>query len=122
MTQPADRTVVATTRATPRPVYAWDIVLTVVFLLGMLAVGLWGGLQGLLALAFMDTCPPEGCSGGPIYVRWLGGAVLGFVAFAASIILLVLRRRGWWVALVGFVAMTVLWGELLAAQILYALR
>jgi uncharacterized BrkB/YihY/UPF0761 family membrane protein len=85
---------------------AWDIALSIVFLVLAVITALVGAIGQLFVLAFTDYCPGT-CNideaVGAVFVVW---AIIGFVVLASTIItivLLVRRRRAWWVALIGLV-------------------
>lgn len=81
---------------------AWDIVLSVLFLVGILVAYVIGATTTVFAMAFTDYCPP-GCDveGGVNAVFTVGivVAVLDLAAIVFTIVLLATRRRAWWVGL-----------------------
>jgi hypothetical protein len=89
---------------------AWDIALSVVFLVLATLVGIVGAFFAFLGLAFIDYCPP-GCSVDAAVnaqiAAVIGVVVIGIVGLIATIVLLVTRRRAWWVALLTLVLIIV---------------
>jgi uncharacterized BrkB/YihY/UPF0761 family membrane protein len=89
----------------------WDIILSVVFL--VLAVGgaLVGAVSQVFILAFTDYCPQTTChineAVNSVFVTWAVIAVVLLASIVATIVRLIRRRRGWWVALIGAVVVYV---------------
>ena len=104
----------------PRARATWDIVLSIVFLVGNAVVFFGGAFMSVFVMAFTDVCPP-GCDvdAGVNAVFAVAGslAVLGLAATAVTIVLLVRRRRAWWLPLLTGVVTAVGW---LIAFALYA--
>jgi hypothetical protein len=88
----------------------WDIALSVVFLVLATIVGIIGSIFAFISLAFIDYCPP-GCSvDGAVNAQFaavLAVVLIGAVGLIATIVLLVTRRRAWWVALLTLVLILV---------------
>jgi len=84
----------------------WDIALSIVFLVVNAAVFLGGAFFAVFVLAFTDNCPP-GCDipagVDAMYTVGLVITLVGIVATIVTIVLLVTRRRAWWVGLVALV-------------------
>jgi hypothetical protein len=86
----------------------WDIVVSIVLMVVAALTALVGGFLQLFVFAFTDDCPPATChidqATNDIFTTW---AIVGFVFVASivvTIVLLVKRRRGWWVAMIGLLA------------------
>lgn len=86
----------------PRARATWDVALSVIFLIGNVVVFVGGAFMSVFVMAFTDYCPP-GCDidAGVDAVFAVGSAlaVLGLAATAVTIVLLVRRRRAWWLPL-----------------------
>jgi hypothetical protein len=84
----------------------WDIALSVVFLVLATVAGIVGSILAVISLAFIDYCPP-GCSvDGAVNAQFaavLAVVIIGLVGLIATIVLLAMRRRAWWVALLTLV-------------------
>jgi uncharacterized BrkB/YihY/UPF0761 family membrane protein len=99
-----------------RPV--WDIVVTIILLvltIGTLGVSVFADL---FLAAFTDYCPDPchvDAGLGAVQAVWIICAAVALLATVASILLLVFRRRAWWVALVGWVL--VLAGSVIAVAL-----
>ncbi|MEO5534913.1 MAG: hypothetical protein ABIR17_07245 [Pseudolysinimonas sp.] len=85
-----------------RPRKVWDIALSVILLVLTYAAFLIGATFMLLALAFTDKCTPETCNTAlASHSAIIAGALIalvGLVATAVVVVLLVRRFRAWWVA------------------------
>jgi hypothetical protein len=92
---------------------AGDVAASVVLLLLAYGAFLIGAVFALLGLSFLDTCPEGTCSvTAAVDVQFTTGIILAIAALAGTIVtvlLLVFRRRGWWVALVTLATMVVGW-------------
>lgn len=101
----------------------WDVALSVVLIVLADAAFVVGAIFAIFSVAFIDYCP-EGCdSNSAVSVQVAVGAILAFVGLLGTIITIVLivrRRRGWWVALATLLLITVGWivGFLLYASAL----
>lgn len=86
---------------------------SIVLLLFAYGAFLIGAVFALLGLSFLDSCPDETCSvTAAVDVQFTTGIVLALLALAgtiATVLLLVFRRRGWWVALITLATMVVGW-------------
>ena len=102
-----------TTAAPVRTVKAWDIVLTIALILigsGLVAVlVILGALLGVAG----DRCSEFSCSftqiGLGILVAIAAPVVLFLIAIVVSIVMLVKKRRAFWVPLVGIVLAVIGW-------------
>lgn len=99
------------TTAPKRPLRVWDIVLTIVLLLGVAAVTLIASIFGLYLAMAADSCGVRECDTNLIAVGMLVAAVMPWVllglAVIGSIVLLTLRRLAFWVPLVAGVLIIV---------------
>lgn len=97
----------------------WDIVLSIVFLVGTVVAYVIGAATTLFAMAFTDYCPP-GCDVdlgvNSVFGVGIGIAVLDLAAVVLTIVLLATRRRGWWLGLAAGVLTVVGW---IVAFVLY---
>lgn len=87
----------------PRTRAAWDIVLSIVFLVVAMVGALVAAFAQFFIFAFTDYCPPATCHldeavGGVFVVWFLIGAVI-LAAIVLTIVFLVKRRRAWWIGL-----------------------
>jgi hypothetical protein len=97
----------------------WDIAVSVVFLVFALITGVLDAFLQFVMLAFTDDCPPATChidqGTASVSIVWLVMAIVFVLGTVVTIILLVMARRAWWVALIVWV------GEIAGAVIAYAL-
>jgi hypothetical protein len=113
--------------ASPRPVRrrrGWDIALTIVLLVLLLAAAVVASAYGFAIGLAAGACGGGGrlCQAGlrdlgvwmALTTPWLVAAVATFV----GVLLLVIRRRGFWVPLAGVVLMGALW--LIGAVLVWA--
>ncbi|HEX4402383.1 MAG TPA: hypothetical protein VHZ98_13755 [Galbitalea sp.] len=81
----------------------WDLVLTIVLLVGSFVVLLVSAFFDLFAIAFTDYCP-EPCRAGTgiaaVFTVWSCSAILALVGAIVAIVRLTRRRRAWWIALI----------------------
>jgi hypothetical protein len=94
--------------AAPRPVRVWDVVLTIVLVVGSAVLAALASLMGMFLVMASDPCGALTCSSELITLGWLMGMILPWVAFLAStivaIVLMVKRRLSFWVPLAGAAA------------------
>ena len=94
--------------AAPRPVRVWDVVLTIVLVIGSAVLAAAASLMGMFLVMASDPCGARTCSSELITLGWLMGMILPWVAFLAStvvaIVLMVKRRLSFWVPLAGAAA------------------
>ena len=86
-----------------------DVVLSIVLIILSIGAYLTGALIGLLGIAIFGNCPTGTCGGETVTTTGLvllGVLVLGS---AATIGLLVLRFRAWWLAALVLVTIIVAW-------------
>ena len=90
----------------------WDVVLSVLFLIGTVIAYFGGALMSVFLMAFTDYCPP-GCDVDAGVGRVFAvGAVITFcvlAAIAGTVVLQVRRRRSWWVGLAAGILVVGLW-------------
>ena len=90
----------------------WDVALSIALIVLADAAFAVGAVFAVFSVAFIDYCP-EGCdSNSAVSVQVAIGAILAFIGLLGTvltIVLLVRRRRGWWVALATFLLITVGW-------------
>ncbi len=87
----------------------WDVALSIVLIILSIGAYLTGALIGLLGIALFGNCPTGTCGGETVTTTGLvllGVLILGS---AATIGLLVLRLRGWWLAAVMLLGIVVTW-------------
>jgi hypothetical protein len=92
---------------------AGDIALSVVFLVLAWCAVVLGAVLALLSLAFLDYCPDATCSTVGASGAQLGAGMVavlvGLVGTVVTIVLLVARRRGWWLALATWGVVVLVW-------------
>ncbi len=87
----------------------WDVALSIVLIILSIGAYLTGSLIGLLGIAIFGNCPTGTCGGETVTATGLillGVLVLGG---AATIGLLVLRFRAWWLAALVLLTIIVAW-------------
>ncbi|GLI26262.1 hypothetical protein ARHIZOSPH14_05040 [Agromyces rhizosphaerae] len=92
-----------------RPVRVWDLLLSIVLLLLLVGVAITGALVGSLFALNAPSCVNGSCDlfdVGLGIAIW-GPIVVGVLGLAATVILLALRRRAFWVPLVGIALVAV---------------
>jgi hypothetical protein len=89
------------------PVQVWDVVLTIVFLVGLVILTAFASLMGLFLVMASDGCGGRDCSTELITIGWLVGTLLPWVVLIAaaivSIVFMVKRRIAWYIPLLGAV-------------------
>ena len=111
------------TIATPgrRPLIVWDIVVSIVLMLGVAIFAFVIGTMGMFLAMASDGCG-EGCNTGMItagvFVAMFGPAVMAVVAMILAIVLMAKRRISFWIPLAGAGAGVLVWllGFLLATR------
>lgn len=107
-TSGVDRTDVAAP-APKRERRFWDVALSIVLIILSIGAYLTGALIGLLGIAIFGNCPTGTCGGETVTTTGLvllGVLILGG---AATIGLLVLRFRAWWLAAAMLLGIIVTW-------------
>lgn len=87
------------------PVKVWDVVVTIILLVGDAVLAALASLMGMFLVMASDPCGARDCSTELITIGWLMGMALPWVALVATaivaIVLMVKRRLAFWVPLVG---------------------
>jgi hypothetical protein len=87
------------------PVKVWDVVVTIILLVGDGVLAALASLMGMFLVMASDPCGARDCSTELITIGWLMGMALPWVALIAtaivSIVLMVKRRLAFWVPLLG---------------------
>lgn len=90
-----------------------DVAASIVLLVLSYSAFLIGAVFALIGLSFIDDCPSGSCSvNAAVDAQFTTGVVLAIAALVGTIVtilLLVKRRRGWWVALITFATIVVGW-------------
>jgi hypothetical protein len=90
------------------PVAQGDLVVSILAIVLIAVVGVAASAMGLLMLAFLDSCPPDGCSEtGAVASVWTAIMVAFFVGLAGvvvTIVRLVTRKQAWPFAVGTFMA------------------
>jgi hypothetical protein len=79
---------------------AWDIWLTIGLIVITAIVWFVGAFISYLGIAFFGSCNSNGCSGDAIINGGVALMVLGILGILASIVFLIIKRRGWPIALI----------------------
>lgn len=94
----------------------WDIALSIVFMVVAVLALIIGLFLQLFAVAFTDSCPPATCNSdlgiSEVGIVWSVVGIVLLVSIVMTIVFLVIRRRAWWIALIGLAV--VLAGAVLA--------
>jgi hypothetical protein len=97
-----------------RKVAAWDLILTIVLLLLVLLAGGIAGAAGIFLVFLTDSCgsgancvEPQLDNG--YFIATVGVWIPAVLAVIASIIVLVLKRRAFWIPIVGIVLIVATW-------------
>jgi hypothetical protein len=105
-----------------RTVAIWDIILTVILLVIGLGIALIGSFLGFMLVFLSDSCGASTtCDTNQIGLGFTI-ATIGvwppiILAVLLSIVVLVLRRRAFWIPLVAIVLMAAIWGVGLAVTL-----
>ena len=87
----------------------WDVALSIVLIILSIGAYLTGALIGLLGIAIFGNCPTGTCGGETVTTTGLVLLGVTILGSAATIGLLVLRLRGWWLAALMLVSIIVAW-------------
>ncbi|MEO5920233.1 MAG: hypothetical protein ABIQ01_03740 [Pseudolysinimonas sp.] len=87
----------------------WDIALSIVLMLLSIGAYLTGALIGLLGIAVFGNCPTGTCGGETVTTTGLVLLGITILGIAATIFLLWLRLRGWWLAAVLLGTIIIAW-------------
>ena len=116
-TPATDPSVVTTVVVPPRPVRTvavWDLVLTIVFLLGNVGLAIVASFMGVMLVFMSDSCGASTtCDTNQIglgfTVASVGVWIPVVLALIVAVLLLVLRRRAFYVALIGGALVIAIW-------------
>ncbi|WP_243074211.1 DUF6264 family protein [Microbacterium sp. SS28] len=90
-----------------QPVQVWDIVLTIVFLVGLVVLTAFASFAGLFLVMASDSCGARDCSVELITTGWIVGTLLPWVVLIAaaivSIVFMVKRKIAFYIPLLGAV-------------------
>jgi hypothetical protein len=85
----------------------WDVVLTIVFLIGLVVVTAFASFAGVFLVMASDSCGARSCSVELITIGWLVGTLMPWVVLIAaatvSIVFMVKRRIAFYIPLLGAV-------------------
>jgi len=87
----------------------WDVALSIVLIILSIGAYLTGALIGLLGIAIFGNCPTGTCGGETVTTTGLVLLGVTILGSAATIGLLVLRLRGWWLAATMLLGIIVTW-------------
>ncbi len=87
----------------------WDVALSIVLIILSIGAYLTGALFGLLGIALFGNCPTGTCGGETVTTTGLVLLGVTILGGAATIGLLVLRFRAWWLAAVVLGTIIVAW-------------
>ena len=97
-----------------RTVAVWDLVLTIALLLFVLLAAGIAGAAGIFLVLLTDSCgsgancvEPQLDNG--YFIATVGVWIPAVLAIIASIIVLILKRRAFWIPLVGIMLIVVTW-------------
>lgn len=96
------------------PIIVWDLVVTILLLIITAIVDAGITFASLFLVMAADSCSGDACNLDLTTAGWLWAmiapSVVLLIVIIISIVRFVKRRRAWWVALVGLVAMLIVWG------------
>lgn len=96
----------------PRARSVWDVALSILLLILTALIGLFGAVLATVTFATLGTCV-GGCSlDGATSALFLAGTAAVLVVAAGvigTVVALVRRRRGWWVALLTLLGVILVW-------------
>ena len=87
----------------------WDVALSIVLIILSIGAYLTGSVIGLLGIALFGNCPTGTCGGETVTTTGLVLLAVTILGSAATIGLLFLRFRAWWLAAVMLVGIIVTW-------------
>jgi hypothetical protein len=93
----------------------WDVALSIVLIILSIGAYLTGALIGLLGIAIFGNCPTGTCGGETVTTTGLVLLGVTILGGAATIGLLILRFRAWWLA--ALVLLTIIVGWIVAYAI-----
>ncbi|MFH8248906.1 DUF6264 family protein [Microbacterium sp. B2969] len=93
-----------------QPVQVWDVVLTIVFLVGLVVYTAIASFAGLFLIMASDPCGVRDCSTELITAGWLIGTLVPWAVLVAaaivSIVFMVKRKIAFYIPLLGAVGVT----------------
>jgi hypothetical protein len=107
-TSGVDRTDVAAP-APKRERRFWDIALSIALIILSIGAYLTGAVIGILGIALFGNCPTGTCGGERVTTTALVLLAVTVIGSAATIGLLVLRFRAWWLAALMLATIIVAW-------------
>jgi hypothetical protein len=87
----------------------WDVALSIVLIILSVGAYLTGALIGLLGIAIFGNCPTGTCGGETVTTTGLVLLAVTILGSAATIGLLVLRFRAWWLAALTLGVIVIAW-------------
>ncbi|MEU1971174.1 DUF6264 family protein [Microbacterium sp. NPDC019599] len=92
-----------------QPVQLWDVILTIVLLVGLVFVTAFASFAGVFLVMASDSCGAVGeCNSGLIVMGWLVGMLLPWVVLIATVtvavVFMVKRKLAFYLPLIGAVA------------------
>jgi hypothetical protein len=87
----------------------WDIGVTITFIVLTVVAGFAGAFISYLGLAFFGSCNSKGCSGQQLIDGGMVLIVLAALGIVASIVMLIIRRRGWAISLITLGVVVIGW-------------
>lgn len=97
----------ATAARAKRPVRVWDLILTIILVVGAVVLAALASFMGVFLAMASDPCGAVDCNFDLITAGFLLGTIGPWVALAltvaGAVVLLVLRRLAFWVPVVGAV-------------------
>ena len=104
---PSDR---PSARPPRQPVQMWDLILTIVLLVGLVAYTALASFMGLFLIMASDPCGVRDCSTELITTGWLIGTIVPWAVLVGAgiwaIVFLVKRRLAFYIPLLGAVGVT----------------
>jgi uncharacterized BrkB/YihY/UPF0761 family membrane protein len=106
---------VDTAPAAKRPVIVWDVIVTIVLLVGLIAVDAAISFAALFLVMMSDSCGTTApCNDTLLTVGWLvaviGPSMIVLATIVVAIIAMVRRRLSFWMALTGAAVALGVWG------------
>jgi hypothetical protein len=86
-----------------------DIAFTITLIVFTIITWVAGAFISYLGLAFFGSCNEKGCSGQQLIDGGLVLIILGVLGILASIVMLIIKRRGWPVALITLGVVVIGW-------------
>lgn len=93
-----------------QPVQVWDVILTIVFLVGLVVYTAFASFAGLFLVMASDSCGVKDCNADLITTGWVIGTLLPWLVLIAagivSIVFMVKRKIAFYIPLLGAVGVT----------------